>query len=92
MLLGTFNKEKASSTVGAFSKYCKTEKFHLQLFAHSHHFRGSLSSFVSVLLTSTLIPGVMIAVSLASLGPGVYTALLVPAWLTGEEEEEDYQD
>ena len=61
-------------------------------FAHSHHFRGSLSSFVSVLLTSTLIPGVMIAVSLASLGPGVYTALLVPARVTGEEEEEDYQD
>ena len=65
-------------------------KFHLQLFVHSHHFRGSLSSFVSVLLTSTLIPGVMISVSLASLGPGVYTALLVPAWVTGEEE--DYQD
>ena len=64
-------------------------KFHLQLFIHSHHFRGSLSSFVSVLLTSTLIPGVMISVSLASLGPGVYTALLVPARVTGEE---DYQD
>ena len=45
---------------------------------------------MSVLLTSTLIPGVMIAVSLASLGPGVYTALLVPARVTGEEE--DYQD
>ena len=47
---------------------------------------------MSVVLTSTLIPGVMIAVSLASLGPGVYTALLVPARVTGEEEEEDYQD
>ena len=45
---------------------------------------------MSVLLTSTLIPGVMISVSLASLGPGVYTALLVPARVTGEEE--DYQD
>ena len=44
---------------------------------------------MSVLLTSTLIPGVMISVSLASLGPGVYTALLVPARVTGEE---DYQD
>ena len=47
---------------------------------------------MSVLLTSTLIPGVMIAVSLASLGPGVYTALLVPARVTGEQEEEEYQD
>ena len=58
------------------------------LFSQISH-RGSVTSFISVCLASSLIPGVMVIVTATSLGTRAYIGLLTPADIWSSEDSEE---